>query len=103
MVLAACETGVRFIWFDQRRRSPTKLETAFIFLRQWDSWEEELSDPSVQCLKVGRGDRTREVLSIDQARRRAARRFRDSQRGRARVQEHKNLSQQGRLRFNDDE
>jgi len=73
MVLTACEIGARFIWFDRRKNNATMLETAFILLRRWDAWEEALADPSVDCLKVGR--EAIEPLTIEDARRRAERRF----------------------------
>ncbi len=99
MVLAACEEGARFIWFDQRRRSPTMMETAFILLRQWDTWEQKLSDPSAECLKVGRG--ASRVLSLDQARRRAERRFRESNKSKQDAKKRASDLHQGRLQFDD--
>jgi len=101
MVLAACELGVRFIWFDQRGRSLTKIETALIFLRQWEHWESELSASSVACLKTGRG--TTDVLSLDQARKRAERRFRKAERTKRRVAEHVNKHREGQLSFEEDD
>lgn len=95
MVLAACEVGVRFIWFDQRGRSPTKLETALIILRKWEEWERLLSDPRVVCIKAGRL-RT-EVLSVDQARKRALRRFQRQQSTRRRTAAYVRTTSQGRL------
>lgn len=99
MVLAACELGVRFIWFDQRGRSPSKLETALIFLRQWERWETELSDPTAACLKVGR--EATEVLSIDQARTRAERRFRKAEQTKRRVARHVAKKRHPQLTFDD--
>jgi predicted nuclease of predicted toxin-antitoxin system len=98
MVLAAADEGVRFIWFDQRNKDLTLLETAFILLRQWDRWEEALRDPSVKCLKVGR--QSMEVLSIEQARRRAQRRMQRSYSAKKRAR--KPLTQP-RLQFDDDD
>jgi predicted nuclease of predicted toxin-antitoxin system len=100
MVLSACEVGTRFIWFDQRGNSPTKLETAYIFLRQWDSWESRLSNPSVDCLKVGRG--SIQELTLQEARKRALRRFKANQRSKARSREHEQGKQQGRLFFEEE-
>lgn len=100
MVLTACEVGTRFIWFDQRGNSPTRLETAYIFLRQWDAWESRLSNPSVDCLKVGRG--SIEELTVEQARKRAFRRFQASQRSKARTSKYEQSKQQGRLAFDED-
>lgn len=77
MVLSAIEGGTRVLWFDQRGRSPTRMETALILLRQWDAWEKALSDVAVPCLKVGRD--SIEVLSVEQAHKRALRRFRENQ------------------------
>lgn len=101
MVLAACAAGVRFIWFDQRGRSPTMLETAAIFLRQWETWEEKLADTTVRCLKAGRG--SSEVLSVEDAYRRAFRRDQRVRRRKAREAKREADSQQGRLVFDEEE
>lgn len=77
MVLAACDRGARFIWFDQRSRNLTKMETAFILLKRWDEWERVMARQSVVCLKVGRGTKT--VLTVEQAQQRALRRYRRAQ------------------------
>ena len=79
------------------------METALILLKQWDQWEKVFSDGTVTCLKVGREART--VLTVEQARNRAARRFRASERTSRRVQKHVNESKQETLRlsFDDDE
>lgn len=102
MVLFAIDEGTRFIWFDQRGRSPTRLEMAHIALNKWDEWEELLSDPSVNCLKVGRS--AVEVLSIKAARARAERRFKASQKTKVRVRAHvKKDEQQSVLSFETDD
>lgn len=101
MVLTACEVGIRFVWFDQRGRSPSKLETAFIFLRQWDTWERHLANPAVECLKVGR--EAVEELTIEEARKRAERRFRDTKQTQISIREKHNRSQQTLLSFDDDD
>jgi predicted nuclease of predicted toxin-antitoxin system len=103
MVMSACDAGVRFIWFDQRGRSPTKLETAFIMLRKWEEWETALADPKVACIKVGR--QKTELLSLDQARKRASRRFQRQQSGRKRTAAYvaDRTEQQARLDLFNDE
>jgi len=103
MVLTACELGTRFIWFDQRKRSPNRMETALIFLRRWDEWEQEVADGSVVCLKVGRGSKER--LTVDQARQRAERRFKSSQKskGDAKVRANRRRQEILHLDFSNDE
>jgi predicted nuclease of predicted toxin-antitoxin system len=100
MVLAACEIGVRFIWFDQRKRSPTLLETALIFLRQWETWEAKMSPGSVVCLKAGR--QSAEILTPEQARTRASRRFEKAQASKRRMMTRDGALNQGRLSFDDE-
>ena len=99
MVLAACDQGVRFIWFDKRRRELTKLETALILLRKWNKWEGMLSDPSVECLKVGRG--TESVLKAADARRRALQRYKRAQAVKKKSQRTFAARNQQRLDFGD--
>jgi predicted nuclease of predicted toxin-antitoxin system len=98
MVLACCDLGARFVWFDQRGKSPTRMEAALIFLRQWDQWETAMA-PGTECVKVGR--ESVEVLSLDQARARALRRFRESQQGDKRAAKKKASTAQQRLNFED--
>ena len=101
MVMAACDTGARFIWFDARGKSPTLMETAHIVFRNWDRWERELADPSVTCIKVGRD--SCEKLSFDLARKRAKRRFHAGQAQKRRTASYVNRKGQGTLSFEDDE
>ena len=97
MVLAACDRGVRFIWFDKRRRELTMLDTAFILLRKWNKWETMLSDPTVECLKVGRG--TESVLAAADARRRALQRYKRAKAVKKKTQRSVAARNQQRLDF----
>jgi predicted nuclease of predicted toxin-antitoxin system len=100
MVIAACDLGIRFVWFDQRGRSPTLLETAYIVLRQWEEWEQLLSDKSVSCVKAGR--HSNEVLDLEVAKKRAQRRFQQQQSQRTRTAQYV-ANQQQQFVFADDE
>lgn len=99
MVLACCDLGTRFVWFDQRGKSPTRMETALIFLRNWDRWEKAMT-PKTECIKVGR--ESVEVLAVDDARKRALRRFKESQQGDRRAAKKRASAAQLSLVFDDE-
>jgi predicted nuclease of predicted toxin-antitoxin system len=58
MVVAAVQENARVIWFyDKNHNSPTKFDTAWLFFRKWNDWEQKLSPPDIYCLRVSM-DRT---------------------------------------------
>lgn len=102
MVIAAAGQGVRFIWYDGRGGTMTKMETALLLLTRWDEWERTLSDPSVDCIQCTK--RGTECLDFEEARRRAQVRMERSARARAKAAKVKYAKRQLPLAFDlDDE
>lgn len=72
MVLHACRTGTRFIWFDQRGRNLTRDEAVLVYFKKWKEWQTAMRG-GVVCIKVGRD--SVEALNVTQALKRAERRY----------------------------